>query len=108
MTTATIYIERDDEAGESQELEIELTGSVEEYRPARLHGHPDTWSPAEGGDVEVENAVCKTDAYKHLFVELTKEENEKAKEALQEAAAEEYESRQEAWADAQADDYYEG
>ena len=43
-----------------QELEIEIT--IEPIIPARLHGHPDTWCEAEGGDVEiVEGIVCDGD-----------------------------------------------
>jgi hypothetical protein len=33
------------------EFEIEL--EMEKYIPAKLTGHPDTWSPEEGGEVNV-------------------------------------------------------
>ncbi len=45
------YVEEGDE-----EVEYIIEGDVEPYTPARLHGHPDSWAPAEGGcvvDIEV-------------------------------------------------------
>ncbi len=33
-------------------VEIEYSASV--YYPARLTGHPDSWEPAEGGEIEIE------------------------------------------------------
>lgn len=31
---------------------VRCTGSKSQYFPARLTGHPDTWVPAEGGEIE--------------------------------------------------------
>jgi hypothetical protein len=33
-------------------VEVSYTASV--YYPARLTGHPDSWAPAEGGEIEIE------------------------------------------------------
>lgn len=51
MSTDTITREDD----EGREWEIELSGSP--YRPDNFSGHPDRWTPAEGGLEEV-TAVC--------------------------------------------------
>ncbi len=32
-------------------IELEIRGTVSPYIPAKLSGHPDTWAPAEGGEV---------------------------------------------------------
>lgn len=77
-----MHVEREDEQGNSHELTIEVSGRCEPYVPARLNGHPDTWSPAEGGDVEIEEVVCKNEALKYLFKDLTPEEREEAEELI--------------------------
>jgi hypothetical protein len=41
MTTINMSVERDDENGESQEIELTITGTHNPYVPARLHCHPD-------------------------------------------------------------------
>ena len=32
---------------------VDVSYSAEPYTPARLRGHPDSWTPAEGGEVEI-------------------------------------------------------
>lgn len=112
MTTATIYIERwglpslpaSDEQAEMQELEIEITGSYTREVPARLNCHPDKSSPAEGGETEIEEAICKTEQYKHLFDALTSGEEEKACEAIREAVEDDFGEPEPDY----DDDYYDG
>jgi hypothetical protein len=48
--TVNVYVIR----GDDVEIELEVTGSVSAYVPAKRSGHPDTWSPSEGGDIEIE------------------------------------------------------
>ena len=33
-------------------VQVEYSASV--YHPPRLTGHPDSWAPAEGGEIEIE------------------------------------------------------
>jgi len=46
--------------GEWIEFEFEIEFSASAFVPARLHGHPDTWCPAEGGEIEVTDVHCVT------------------------------------------------
>lgn len=32
---------------------VEVAYSMEPYTPAHLNGHPDSWEPAEGGEVDI-------------------------------------------------------
>jgi len=105
MSTTVIYVERQDQNGEWQELEIEINGSHSFGTPAKLSGHPDNWYPAEPADTEIESAVCKTKQFAHLFNELTDKEKDQAMEALVERAADEYEMRLEAQAEARVAAY---
>jgi hypothetical protein len=98
MTGTTIYIDRD-----GQELELDITGSVIPYVPARLYGHPDTWCPEEGGEVEIETITL---AGKPWNGKLTKDEQREAEEALQRAARDRNERDAEDAAEARADRYY--
>lgn len=34
--------------------EVEVTCFVDPYIPANMDGHPDTWTPAEGGEIELD------------------------------------------------------
>lgn len=85
MTTINMSVERDDENGGSQEIELTITGTHNPYVPARLHCHPDNATPAEGGDTEIENVEVITPLYKRLFTGLTEEETTKAEELIQKA-----------------------
>jgi len=85
MTTINMSVERDDENGSSQEIELKITGTHNVYVPARLHCHPDNAYPAEGGDTEIENVEVITPLYKHLFEGLTDEETVQAEELIQKA-----------------------
>lgn len=52
MTNFTVELEVDrEDAYHLYDVEVEVT-SYEPYTPARLHGNPDFWCPAEGGEVE--------------------------------------------------------
>ncbi len=88
MTTASVSVEREDASGESHEIHLEVTGTHNPFVPARLHGHPENCSPAEGGDTEIENVKVLTTEYAHLFISLTDEEKESAKEAIESQANE--------------------
>jgi hypothetical protein len=35
-----------------EDIEVEVDGKVSPYVPAKLWGHPDTWAPAEGGEID--------------------------------------------------------
>ena len=39
-------------------VEVEFSGTP--YTPARLTGHPDSWEPAEGGEIEIEAVEYET------------------------------------------------
>jgi len=71
---ATVTIER----GE-REVDVEIEGHVEALRPGRYHGPPERCYPDEGGDVEIETAVC---AHCGQAVELDDKEREQAEAAL--------------------------
>lgn len=40
------------------EVEVDYSGTA--YIPANLSGHPDTWAPAEGGEVEIKAVEFET------------------------------------------------
>lgn len=93
MTTATIWIEREDK-DETLELEILVTGNYTPEVPARFSGHPDTWSPREGDEIELIEAECKISSLKHLFKDiddLSSSEIELAKDAIRDQASDELE-----------------
>lgn len=87
--TAYLYVEPEGPTLDGEglgELEIEITGTCTPYIGAKLSGHPDTWAPAEGGDVEDITATLDNQPF-----ELTSDEEDKAAELLAEKAAESYE-----------------
>ncbi len=43
------------QTGESEEWELAINGT--EAAPARRRGHPDTWAPAEGGEIEFDTVT---------------------------------------------------
>jgi hypothetical protein len=59
MTTmyTTLEIEVD---GDWELLEFEVEYNAEPFVPAKFSGHPDTWCPAEGGEVEITDVLCTT------------------------------------------------
>ncbi len=86
--TAYLYVEPEGPTLDGEglgELEIEVTGTCTPYIAARLSGHPDNWSPSEGGDVEDITATLDGQPY-----ELTSAEEDKAAELLAEKAADAY------------------
>ena len=78
--SASISVERDEE-----EIELEISGTIEPYTPAKMSGHPDTWYPEEGGEVEITGILFNGVPWTG---ELTEDEVNKAKEALQEESQE--------------------
>lgn len=42
-------------------VEVEYSASV--YHPAKLTGHPDSWCPAEGGEIEIEEVRYTTSGH---------------------------------------------
>ncbi len=84
--TATIYaypIGPECEGHELPEVEITVKASVSAYVPAKFSGHPDTWAPAEGGEVEILSATANGAAW-----ELSADELDKAEEAIIDKARE--------------------
>ena len=37
----------------TQDVEFEVELEMEKYTPANFNGHPDNWSPEEGGEVNI-------------------------------------------------------
>jgi len=83
MTEATIYIERDGE-----ELELTITGYCTRFIPAIITAHPETSSPAECGESEVEEIFCGGEPWTGT---LTEKETHQAEKALHEQAAQDNE-----------------
>ena len=89
QTTISFYVER-----EGEELELTILGDVEPYTPARLSGHPDSWYPAEGGDVTIDSILLDDDLWDG---ELTSRESSLVEDALAvQALQDEEEARTEA------------
>lgn len=42
-------------------IDVECFIYAEPYVPARMSGHPDSWTDAEGGDIEIERVDYETD-----------------------------------------------
>lgn len=105
------YVERDDE-----ELELYVVGDVEPFVPGNRRGHPDHWTPDEGGYATIEGVYTDEDADEPWDGELTDSEKSEARSALmdafeedcrcaaEDAAAERAEARRED-AMMQVDDY---
>lgn len=52
MTRIPFAVERD-----GSEVAVIIRGTVTPFRRGRTWGHPDTWSPDEGGEIEIDS-VC--------------------------------------------------
>lgn len=52
MSEIVYYVDRDDES-----TTLEITGCCSEYVAANFRGHPDNWTPEEGGDCEIEEII---------------------------------------------------
>lgn len=77
----TFYVERDED-----DYELIVKGSAEPYVPPNFRGHPDNWSPAEGGDADVDEILIEVDGVlKRWTGVLTPEEEEEAREELLQA-----------------------
>ncbi len=93
---------------EDDEIELTILGYAEPYVPANYRGHPDNWTPPEGGGSGVEDILLDGKPWSGT---LTIEEEQRASEEIyhrfideQEAA---YESAMEAKAEAmREDDWY--
>jgi hypothetical protein len=99
--STTLYVEPEGpecEGHELGELEVEVEGVVNPYVPARLSGHPDTWCPEEGGDVEITSAKVEGRDWT-----LSKDEEAQARDQLAEAAADAWWARRAAYAEAAAE-----
>lgn len=79
--TTVLYVERDDE-----ELEVKVTGFVWSFVAGNRSGHPDTWTPDDGGEVEIDKVTLDGRPF-----ELTPNERAKAEEKLAEEAQREAE-----------------
>lgn len=89
------------ERGE-EEIELTILGDVEPYIPANLSGHPDNWTPPEGGHACVEVVLLGDQLWDG---ELTSEEEKKAEEALFRALEDdEPEPEPDSWYDRYLDD----
>jgi hypothetical protein len=73
----TILVDRNGE-----EVEVDLEGEFNASTPARLYGHPDNQSPAEGGDLDAMTITVNGQPF-----ELSEEEMQKAENALYAADA---------------------
>lgn len=78
--STSISVWRDEE-----EIELEVSGTIEPYTPAKMSGHPDTWYPEEGGEVEITEVLFNGIPWTGT---LSEEEISQAKESLREASDE--------------------
>ncbi len=85
------------------EKEYEVSGHVSAYVPARLHGHPDSWAPAEGG--EVEDITVTLEGKDVDLDDFSAKEQDRMAELLAEAAADDDGGYDE---DYERDDYDDG
>ena len=69
------------EGDDEQEIVLEISGWAEAYVAANLSGHPDTWTPPEGGGSGVEAILLDGELWKGS---LTKEEEKQVEEKLAE------------------------
>ena len=51
---ANTYVETDING-----IKVSCEVYAEPYVPARLSGHPDSWTPAEGGEIDIEEVFVK-------------------------------------------------
>ena len=100
MSTHTIEItvERDE-----VEFELEVSGYVEPLVRGKYFGPPENCYPDEGGYAEIETILCEG---KPWTGELTKEERERAEEALSQCAEEDAEDAAEAAYEARMEAMY--
>jgi hypothetical protein len=68
------WVDRDD-----QEIELTIKASVSPYVPAKFSGHPDTWAPAEGGEVEITDVLLNDEPWDG---DLTRKEIERIEELV--------------------------
>ena len=80
----TLCIERDDE-----EIELHIFGDAEPYVPGCRRGHPDNWTPDEGGHASIIDIALDEDCNKLWDGELTKNEKQEAESLLLSALEEE-------------------
>ncbi len=83
----TFCVERSirDEDGEHfyNEYELIIRGDVDPYVPANFRGHPDNWTPPEGGSSCVEEVLIEVKGVEKRWTgKLTTEEEKEAEQAL--------------------------
>jgi len=111
QVVTTLCVER---GGDDDYCEYELTivGDVEPYIPANLSGHPDNWTPPEGGSSCVESVLVEVNGVlKRWTGKLTAEEETGAEQALYDQFEDyepepDYDDYHEVWDDARADYVY--
>lgn len=92
-----------------KDIELVIQGNVEPYVPANFRGHPDNWSPPEGGDALIEciQTYNEDGDLVKWNGKLTLKEEDEIKEALYQEAEDEMEAAAEdAAADAAVDAMY--
>ena len=77
QVTTVFYIERDE-----KEIELYIQGWVIPYTPACLSGHPDNWTPEEGGDSDIEEIFLDEDCTQPWEGKLTAKEKKDAERDL--------------------------
>jgi len=95
---ATIVVQRDDD-----DVELYIFGEAEPYCAGNRRGHPDNWTPDEGGAVCVEGIFLDEDAKERWEGKLTNKEEAEAEEALMHQLEEELRDRAETAAEAKAE-----
>jgi hypothetical protein len=78
VETQLLVYRNDDE----DEIELTIVGDVEPFVAGNRRGHPDNWTPDEGGSCCVEAVLLDGKLWDG---KLTKEEEKEAEEALQQA-----------------------
>lgn len=78
MASITVTVEIHD-----VEVDVEVTFNPGWYTPAKLSGHPDSWTPAEGECAEIESIILTLESGRK--VNLTDRLSTKAKERVQRA-----------------------
>jgi hypothetical protein len=74
------YVERDGE-----DIELHIFGEAEPFVPGNRRGHPDHWTPDEGGYASVDGVYTDEDGSEPWDDELTASEKSDAESALYEA-----------------------
>jgi len=91
--------------GDEEEIELTIHGDVEPYVPANLRGHPDNWTPPEGGASCVEAVLLNGKLWDG---KLTAKERKDAEEALYNALDYEPDSGYDDYIMDERADYYYG